>query len=53
MPYSRESVITETPTVTTAKLIYFARTSVDASLEEARRLLIEKRAGLKRKASGS
>src|SRR5262245_53073324 len=37
VPYSRESVITETPTVTTAKLFYFSQTSVDASLQEARR----------------
>jgi len=40
--YSRDAVITETPTVTTAKLIYFSQASVDASLDEARRLLVEK-----------
>ena len=39
--YSRDSVITETPAVTTAKLVYFAQTSVDASLEQARQLLIQ------------
>ncbi len=39
--YSRDSVITETPMVTTAKLIYFAQTPVDATLEDARRLLIQ------------
>lgn len=39
--YSRDSVITETPTVRTAKLIYFAETPVDATLEDARQLLIQ------------
>ena len=39
--YSRDAVITETPTVTTAKLVYFAQTPVDATLEEARRLLLQ------------
>jgi hypothetical protein len=39
--YSRDAVITETPTVTTAKLIYFAQTPVDATLDEARRLLLQ------------
>jgi hypothetical protein len=41
VPYSRDSVITETPAATTAKLIYFAQTSVEAALEQARQLLIE------------
>jgi hypothetical protein len=39
VPYSRESVIVETPKVTTAKLIYFAESKVDATLERARQLL--------------
>jgi hypothetical protein len=38
--YSRDAVITETPTITTAKLVYFAKTSVDATLADARRLLL-------------
>ena len=41
VPYSRDSVITETPTVTTAKLVYFVQTPVDATLADARRLLVE------------
>ena len=41
VPYSRDSVITETPGVTTAKLVYFAQASVDASLGQARQLLIQ------------
>jgi hypothetical protein len=40
VPYSQESVITETPAVTTARLVYFSRTSVDASLDQARALLV-------------
>ena len=40
--YTRDSVIVETPKVTTAKLIYFAEEKVDATLEHARRLLTEK-----------
>jgi hypothetical protein len=39
--YSRDAVITETPTVTTAKLVYFAQTPVDVTLADARRLLLE------------
>ena len=39
--YSRDAVLTETPTVKTAKLVYFAQTSVDATLADARRLLVE------------
>jgi hypothetical protein len=39
--YSRDAVITETPTVTTARLVYFAQTPVDATLADARRLLLE------------
>jgi hypothetical protein len=39
--YSRDSVITETPAATTAKLIYFAETSVDQTLEQARQLLTQ------------
>jgi hypothetical protein len=38
--YSRDSVIRETPAVTTARLLYFAQTPVDATLEQARQLLI-------------
>jgi hypothetical protein len=41
VPYSQESVITETPEVTTARLIYFSRTPVDAALGQARALLVE------------
>jgi hypothetical protein len=41
VPYSRDAVITETPAVTTAKLVYFAETSVDAALGQARQLLID------------
>jgi len=41
VPYSREWVIIQTPKVTAAKLIYFAETKVDATLEHARRLLIQ------------
>ena len=41
VPYSRESVIIQTPTVTAAKLIYFAETAVDPTLAEVRRLLTE------------
>jgi hypothetical protein len=37
--YSRESVIIETPQSTTAKLIYFVKGDVGATLEQARRLL--------------
>ena len=39
VPYSRDSVIVETPNVTTAKLIYFAQENVDSALEHARGLL--------------
>lgn len=39
--YSRDSIIRETPAVTTAKLIYFAQTPVEATLEQARQLLIQ------------
>ena len=39
--YSRDSVIIETSAVTTAKLVYFAETSVDQTLEQARRLLTQ------------
>jgi hypothetical protein len=41
VPYSQDSVITETPGVTTARLIYFSRTSVEASLGQARALLVD------------
>ena len=41
VPYSRASVIVETPKVTTAKLIYFAEEKVDATMEHARRLLTQ------------
>jgi hypothetical protein len=40
VPYSRDSVIVQTPKVTTAKLIYFSENKVDATLEQARELLI-------------
>ena len=39
--YSRDSVIVQTPAATTAKLIYFAETKVDATLEQARQLLTQ------------
>ena len=39
VPYSRESVIVQTPTVMAAKLIYFAESKVDLTLEHARQLL--------------
>ena len=39
--YSRDSMIIQTPAVTTAKLIYFAETSVDQTLGETRRLLTQ------------
>ena len=39
--YSRDSVIIETPAATTAKLIYFAETSVDQTLGQARQLLTQ------------
>ena len=41
VPYSRDAVITETPAVTTAKLVYFAQTGVDAALGQARQLLVD------------
>jgi hypothetical protein len=40
-PYSRDSVIIQTPGVTTAKLIYFTETSVDATLQNVRQLLTQ------------
>jgi len=39
-PYSREWLRIETPTVTATKLIYFSETGVDATLGEARDLLV-------------
>jgi hypothetical protein len=39
--YSRDSVIVQTPTATTAKLIYFTETSVDQTLEQTRQLLTQ------------
>jgi len=39
--YSRESVIIQTPRATAAKLIYFAETTVDATLAQARQLLTQ------------
>lgn len=39
--YSRDSVIVQTPTATTAKLIYFAETPVDQTLAQARQLLAQ------------
>ena len=41
VPYSRESVIVQTPAVTAAKLIYFAASKVDLTLEHARQLLTQ------------
>src|SRR5262249_61489792 len=41
VPYSRQSVIVETPNVTTAKLVYFSEEKFDATLEHARRLLVQ------------
>lgn len=38
-PYSRDWVVIETPGVTAAKLVYFAKTDVDATLAEVRRLM--------------
>lgn len=42
VPYSRDAAIVQTPQVTAAKLLYLSRQSVDASMDEARRLLLEK-----------
>jgi hypothetical protein len=41
VPYSRDSVIIETPTVTTAKLIYFTEGKVDPTLDSVRQLLTQ------------
>ncbi len=41
VPYSRESVIIQTPRVTAAKLIYFAESKVDLTLAQARQLLTQ------------
>ena len=41
VPYSRESVIVRTPTATVAKLIYFAESKVDPTLEQAHQLLTQ------------
>lgn len=38
-PYSRDWVVIETPGVTAAKLVYFTKTDVDATLSEVRRLM--------------
>ncbi len=38
-PYSRDSVIIQTPGVTAAKLVYFAEFPVDTTLDHARALL--------------
>src|SRR5262245_16900712 len=38
---SRDALITETPTVATARLVYFAQTPVDDTHADARRLLLE------------
>lgn len=38
-PYSRDWVMIRTPKVTAAKMIYFAETKVDVTLEHARALL--------------
>jgi len=39
--YSRDSVIVQTADATTAKLVYFAETSVDQTLADARQLLTQ------------
>ena len=39
--YSRDSAIIKSPKVTAAKLIYFAETKVDPTLEIARNLLVQ------------
>jgi len=39
VPYSRDSVIMQTPQLTVAKLIYFAETKPDVTMEHARQLL--------------
>ncbi len=38
-PYSRDWVMIQTPKVTAAKMIYFAETKVDVTLEHARQFL--------------
>jgi hypothetical protein len=40
-PYSREWMKIDTPKVTAAKFIYFAETGVDATMEQARGLLVQ------------
>lgn len=40
-PYSREWMKIDTPNVTAAKLIYFAETGVDATMDQARGLLVQ------------
>jgi hypothetical protein len=40
-PYSREWMRIDTPKVTAAKFIYFAETGVDATMEQARGLLVQ------------
>src|SRR5262245_56680621 len=42
VPSSRDAAIAQTTDVTAAKLLYLSRSSVDASLDEARALLLEK-----------
>lgn len=42
VPYSRDAAIVRSPKVTAAKLIYLSPAGVDASLEEARRLLLDR-----------
>lgn len=40
-PYSRDWVMIRTPKVTAAKMIYFAETKVDVTLDHARQLLLK------------
>ena len=38
-PYTRDSVVIQSPKVTAGKIVYFAETPVDATLDQARALL--------------
>jgi hypothetical protein len=38
-PYTRDSVVIQSPEVTAGKLVYFAESSLDATMEQARALL--------------
>jgi hypothetical protein len=41
IPYSREWMMIQTPTVTAAKFIYFSESRVDPTLDQARQLLVQ------------